>query len=682
MCVRYIHRAELTEERMKKILALLLVLLMCLPVAACGGEQMDKKTFTVSFAEKSGVSAQNLKKFDLFTSDWTWAGTTPGSFDEEMLTVVPAMEELMSENMRIGMGIGTEYRSIGYEIGRLTDGSTDEEYSAVFKLLSALEEHNVQPYLSICYGPDFSRVSGNWKNMPDAAKYETFTKNLTDAVRRNGYNAIYEVWNEPDNSAFFAGDWEDYTDTYIAGAKGIRASDPEAMLVGMSAAWMNERATTLRTRMVNGESKRITDLGYFIERMYAENVPADALSWHYYGQNGETEGLGEDSFSYYLNSYRGVLNEYVAAGMYPGLETVQTHLNEYNVYIAGTTEQYMYASIIPYMYKAMDDLLVAGDVTSINWAALVGEKNDKLSYELINGLSYERYPAFYALWMFARLPVDRVETGIEDEQVLSYAGKDDGRAGVLLCNDSAMTKLVTLNVKDLPFARADATLYIADDEHKTYSSSNVPYILAHNEDMNTEDGLTVTVELAPSAAAYFEFNDAAGTLSDNDYRQTAADYLRTDYWYPERRDGAPWSDFVQSAFNAYVGMSNNAAGKSAVCVTLENFAETAFDMFYEVWGGAKASAAASLGFRVDYEVADGGYANSVFYHFDGFGFNQSIPFGTRMEAVKQINIGAAGKGKVCVNLAENAPADWTGKVQITYLIKDAGTGACAKFLIR
>ena len=135
----------------------------------------------------------------------------------------------------------------------------------------------------------------------------------------------------------------------------------------------------------------MTDLAYFIERTYDNYLP-DALSWHYYGQNGELENLGEDSFSSYLKVYRDELNKYTKNG-YTNLETVQTHLNEFNVFIAFSTEKYMYSALVPEVYRYIQSLLSATDVTSVNWAALAGEKSDGLSYELINSLSYERYPA-------------------------------------------------------------------------------------------------------------------------------------------------------------------------------------------------------------------------------------------------------------------------------------------------
>ena len=74
---------------MKKFWAIFLAVLFCVPLVACGGGSVKKEEFTVSFAQKSGTLPQNVKKFDMFTSDWTWAGTSPGAFDEEMRTVVP-----------------------------------------------------------------------------------------------------------------------------------------------------------------------------------------------------------------------------------------------------------------------------------------------------------------------------------------------------------------------------------------------------------------------------------------------------------------------------------------------------------------------------------------------------------------------------------------------------------------
>ena len=634
----------------------------------------------ISFAEKDGKSVQNLKKMDLFTSDWTWVGSAPGTIDEDILSIVPAMKDLNTESHRFGMGIGTGYNSLGYYIGHESDGSSEAEYASTFRLIDSFAENGIQPYFAIAYCPDYARTAATWKSVPDPEKYEEFCRNLVGVMKNRGVNGIYEIGNEPDNAQFFSGDWLDYIETYIAGYKGVKSADPSAIIAGMSAAWMNSLAVRERTRTINGTQRQMTDLAYYIESVYDHYLP-DAFSWHYYGQNGEFEDLGTDSFSYYLNSYREVINRYVLDG-YSDLETVQTHLNEFNVFIAFTTEMYMYSELVPQMYKAMQSLLRASDVTSANWAALAGEKRDGISYELINSLSYERYPAFYALWFFGRLPVDKVKTVIPDDELIAFAGLDDGRAGVILCNDSDKEKTISLELTDIPFESVDAVAYLADDVHKTHTTSNTPYILAKNDNVKTENGIFINVTLEPDATVYVELNDAAGTLSDTEYSQDFGDFVRTDYWYPERRDDAPYSDFHQRSLTAYMGMADNAKGKTASSVMMKNLKKNGFTMNYEVYGNPVTDPAASLGFRINYQNARGEWTNSVFYYIDGFSAEEPLPFFNGADAGDKVSLGYRLKDKRYVDVAEGAPTDWNGTVRISFVMKDCGSGATAKFMIR
>ena len=211
--------------------------LMCAALGGCAAGGKKTNTVTVSFSEKDATSVQNLKKFDYFTSDWAWSGYTPASFDNEMLTVLPALAELNSSNMRIALGIGKGYNGIGANTGANGgDGSSDGEYIPALTLMEGLKGVKVQPYISISYIPEYAAPSGTWKSVPDDfGKYETFSRNVVTTMERNGVHAIYEILNEPDH-VFFSGDWVDYTDTYIAGAKGVRSADPDAQVAGMSAA--------------------------------------------------------------------------------------------------------------------------------------------------------------------------------------------------------------------------------------------------------------------------------------------------------------------------------------------------------------------------------------------------------------------------------------------------------------
>ena len=665
---------------MKRIISIMLTAIFALGCFSGCGKKTTSEKITVSFAEKDGKSVQNLKKIDLFTSDWTWVGTAPGTIDEDILSIVPAMKDLNTESHRFGMGIGTGYNSLGYYIGHESDGSDEREYSSTLRLVNEFKKNDVQPYFAICYCPDYARVQGTWKSVPDATKYETFCRNLVNVMKNNDINGIYEIGNEPDNAQFFSGDWADYVKTYIAGSKGVRAADEDAVLVGMSAAWMKNLGSKQRTYTVNGNTKTMTDLAYFIERTYDNYLP-DALSWHYYGQNGELENLGEDSFSSYLKVYRDELNEYTKNG-YTNLETVQTHLNEFNVFIAFSTEKYMYSALVPEVYRSIQSLLSATDVTSVNWAALAGEKSDGLSYELINSLSYERYPAFYALWSFGRLPVDKVKTDIKAKDIISYAGVDDGRAGVILCNNSDKSRVLSIQLKDIPFAKANATAYLIDDTHKTYSSSNTPYIFAKNDNVDTKKGLYLNVELQPDATVYVELNNADGTKTDTEYMQDFGEYVRADYWYAQRADNAPYADVHQRSLATYLGMCDNSEGKTAASVLLKNLKKDSFKMNYEVYGNPVSSKDAALGFRIDYKTASGEWSNSTFYYIDGFSKNIGLPFFDGKEAMNKRSIGYNLKGEYTLDVKTAAPQDWTGEIRISYVMQNCGNGATAKFMVK
>lgn len=89
----------------------------------------------------------------------------------------------------------------------------------------------------------------------------------------------YELWNEPDfGNNYFDGTWEDYIDTYIAGASGIRAADPDAFIQGMSASWIHK----IVAEKEDGQS--LTRWERFIRRTAEAGVLPDSISWHFYGE--------------------------------------------------------------------------------------------------------------------------------------------------------------------------------------------------------------------------------------------------------------------------------------------------------------------------------------------------------------------------------------------------------------
>ncbi len=667
----------------KKAVSLLMGMTLVMPVlAGCGGGDKAGNA-EVDFSEKDGVAVQNLKKFDNFTSTWAWVGEQTGTTDAKILNTTPALDEIKAENLRFDLFMG--YNGLGYEIGRGEDkkGLTDEEYAQTMQVVNKLKENNVSPYVTYFAAPEY--CGSNWKKIDDLAKWEEICENIAKYFKNNGVRlGGHEVWNEPDfNGSFFAGDWIDYIDAYLAGARGIRKGNPDATVVGMSVAYP-ERACNNKTTGSDGVK---TDFQRFIEKTSEADMLPDAISWHYYGRQGQISGREDvsENLSSYLNPMRSSLQGYQngthpdleEGTSYPELETMQQHLNEFNIYQPSVDAIYQTVEMLPGMFYAFDELLAATDVTRVGWAALVGEKNGKLSYDLIDGQSLQRYPAYHALWMYAHLPVDRVSVDLKNDNLGTMAGADSHRAGMIVYNKGNKEEKINVTLKNLPFAKGDLDVYLVDEDHYSYTTQNAPLKVRERRDVATE-GLEVRMTLKPNSAYYIEVNDPNGKSDTDDYAKVG-DVVRKDYWYYERGNNFPYADIHENSFTAHVGMAGKAEGKSAVAVTLDGMKDkNGLNVKYETWGNPTAGASSALGVRVDYCKADGTYESGKLYAVGTFAANPETPF-SHSAASEVVSMGTDGSYSLDFS---DAPAGWNGRIRLTYLIQDAGVGATAKFIVR
>jgi len=633
----------------------------------------------ISFKEFDTTGVPNLKKFDYFTSDWTWSGSSAGTLDEKMFTVVPALNECKSQTLRTCFGMGEGYKGIGYNIGRNgKTGLTDAEYGPVLPVMKELEKNYVQPYMSVSYSPNCVINSGSWKSAPDPVKYKTFMSNVETVMERNGLNPVLEIYNEPDNSQFFSGKWSDYCDTYSAGYKGIKEVNKDRVVVGGSVAFMNIIADRYRTRPDMG-GQSMDDVTYFFERCKNEDVTPDAFSWHYYGKGGEVTGIEKNGFDYYLNDYRRVLNAYQGTDYWNKLKYMGTHLNELNTYAPGGDDIYLTARVVPTMKNLMDLILNASDIDYAHFAALVGEKTDGLSYEAINGLSYERYCSYYFMWMYGHLPVWKNKVTIDDPDLAYYSGMDDGRCGTILINKTDKQKKISVNFKDFPFANMDATAYLSDDVHKTHTTSNVPYIYAQSKGVDATNGMNLELTLEPNGTVYFEFNNTDGTKTELDNYQTLGKFVRSDILHEERADNKPYANFMQNSLQTYIGMGNSDVGQIYQSTLMKDISKDSFVMDYQT-NGEPAAFGGALGFQIDYRSNDGEFKKSVVYQMKDFTGKMSLPFSSDIDPTV-VTFPHEEKGKVTVDLKQNAPTDWDHSVRITCFIKNTGANSSAKFRV-
>lgn len=130
--------------------------------------------------------------------------------------------------------------------------------------------------LSVSKAPEWSRPTTEMDGPPaDFALYTQFMRNL--AQRYQGQVAAYELWNEPNLQREWNGrplSGSDFVTLIQAGAAGVRATDPAALLIAGAPATtgINDRLTAIDDRV-------------FLQEMLDAGVTAhvDAIAAHPYG---------------------------------------------------------------------------------------------------------------------------------------------------------------------------------------------------------------------------------------------------------------------------------------------------------------------------------------------------------------------------------------------------------------
>lgn len=682
----------------KMITAVCAALMMCISVAACGGDTNRGQKPYLSYnapeaavfdcAARDGSKTQYLKKFDQFATTWSFVGDLPGYTRASSLNQLPALTELNADSLRFDLFMG--YTGLGYNIGRTasSNGSTDAEYAQTMEVISRLDALGILPQLVLFACPAYAQPVGDWKSVPIAEKWRELCGNMATYFKEKDIRiGAYEMWNEPDfGTQYFLGDWEEYIDTYLAGAAGVYNADPDAFVQALSASWIHK---IVSDKSGNGD---LTKWESFIKRASDADLLPDSISWHFYGREGKMEdivgvsGDGEN-FSVYRNA---ILNAITASQNGKSehddtaydLSTLQQHLNEFNIYAPlheDSRDMWNTTALVPGMFSAIETLLAANDITRVNWATFMSEQTNGIGCSAVDLYSLQRYPAYHVNWMYGRLPINRIVQPTLEDGLFSMAGVDAGRAGIIVYNSSAKKRTASVKLTNLPFENGNVSAYLVDTAHLTYSTQNEPYLLATSKNVASE-GLSLTVELEPDAVCYLEVNDAAGTLTDTSYNPLSKHIVRKDYWYPSRGDNTPYSDIHERSLMGYAAMNDNAEGKSAVSVQLKDMTDKTLTLDWQVWGEIEAKDSSALGVKIDF-MTDSGYTESVYWSLEGFSSDIALPFGNKGFSTVQKTLTGTEVGKETIVLSEYAPAGWTGRIAVSYVISDAGKSATASFKI-
>lgn len=107
------------------------------------------------------------------------------------------------------------------------------------QFVALAREHGLTLAPYICYTPRWNSAGGPhdyWRNPPvDFDAFERFMERLAGRYRES--IRTWEIWNEPDNSEFWAGSVADYARLLNVGARAVRRGNPQAQVVVGGISW-------------------------------------------------------------------------------------------------------------------------------------------------------------------------------------------------------------------------------------------------------------------------------------------------------------------------------------------------------------------------------------------------------------------------------------------------------------
>ncbi len=590
-----------------------------------------KNVIRVDFANKTGVPL--FKRQNTFSPSHSFMGAYIAEFMRDSATLA----EMRPESMRVDLFMGNG--GVGGTLGRGVAGKMSNSFMQLDMTLKEFYEGGTLPYVVYFATPEalFDKSAGPnnfWKYPPK--DYDAWAE-LCGAIaghyaEKSWPLAAHEIWNEPDwGTAFYMGTWEDYLRIYEYAVKGIRKTNPHAMVGGMSLAEFDKY-------YANGNVRQ------FLDHVQAEELPLDFISYHcYVPKNYPTyTQLANASLSAYGDTFR----------------TTGLHLNEFHVSLddkVTATE-----NCVGPMMDAILYTLDNPTITSVNWACF--RVSSESGCQILESRSGKRFAAYHLLSFYNRMPVQRVEVQ-EKNQIRGIASVDDHQAGVMLYNRTYKERDYVLKLDNLPFDRADVTLYAIDAEHSNYGrngGSDEASVIYQGKNIAMADW-TFPGILPTNGLIYAEIVEHGHTADlshvssidshDQVLQGGVATVLRREYYF-EDRTSTMFSEFDLRTFSAWAGMGNRDKGTAKGSAVMENLPDTLIlrpELTREAAGGAE------ILLTAEYIAADG---TAQTFTWQQGGGKASLPL----------------DGEIRLD----TPEGFDGQLKLTWSITDAGQDVTMK----
>ncbi len=173
-----------------------------------------------------------------------------------------------------GLGVGWVKQQVTWHT--VEHGPDDFDWTLLDRAVEACDAFGFNLLLGVVHAPDWTRSSELESGPPtDYAEFGRFMGQL--ATRYRGRVAAYELWNEPNLAREWRGDTLDparFVALVAEGAKGVRAADPDALVISGAPAvtGINDGETAIDDRV-------------FLRGMYDAGVAqwVDGIGAHPYG---------------------------------------------------------------------------------------------------------------------------------------------------------------------------------------------------------------------------------------------------------------------------------------------------------------------------------------------------------------------------------------------------------------
>lgn len=467
--------------------------------------------------------------------------------------------------------------------------------------------------------------------------------------------SLYEVWNEPDqpNYMWYSG-WDGYIRLYQNSANAVRNGDPDAFVGGPCVSLYNK-----------------TTYLAFLDAVQANRTPLDFVSAHYY----------TNTSPYTLETMIRNLKE----GLGNEFPETQILFTEFNVHIPPNNEwgcafenrtdfTLQKAEVVVPALNAIKTFNENPDITEISWAYLF---NGNGSLGMIDPKG-NRSPLYHALNLYAHMPTQSVKTTIKDgTEVSAFASSDETGAGIMLWNTSdKKAQTLELAITDIPYDTCTVSIYRIDSKHSAYydTKGKDDLELVTKMEKVTADSLCWEGKLPVGGVVYIAIE--ADQLPTMKRENRVGDVARVDYYYRDRF-GSAYSDFDPQSSTATVGTGDHEEGRGLTAVTYWKI-DDVVHVKGSFWNEAKAlSDTSCLSVRIDYHT-DKGYTKAVAYStLSPAEDRRTHPFGT--EKAPDLVIIPDSMEAFDLAIKDNAPADWDGKVILSFDIEGTGSWTEATF---